>query len=72
MEWQPIETAPKDKDILVFVSDGEYSQVDIANWQEYYPDGFNWAAARCVDGLHLGGTVTNWMPLPEPPKDTQP
>jgi len=66
-EWQPIETAPKDDDVLVLIRYSNGYSIDIANWQEYYPKGFYWASARCVDGLHIRGNVTHWMPLPEPP-----
>ena len=64
MNWLPIETAPKDVDILVIDIDG---YIDIARWECYMPEGYNWAHARCVDGLHLCEKQTHWMPLPQPP-----
>lgn len=63
-EWQPIATAPKQGDVLVWspphhndvVRDGDYSVVR-------YDDGSGW---------HIAGNIyatapTHWMPLPEPP-----
>lgn len=62
--WRPIETAPKNCDILVWIDD---AGVDIANWQEYSSGGL-WARARCADGLPFRrGNVTHWMPLPDQP-----
>lgn len=57
MEWQPIETAPKDgRDILVM--DGDW--LTIGWWS-----GEEW----CRQDLHLSlSNPTHWMPLPEPPK----
>lgn len=68
-EWQPIETAPKDrKAILVYCSERKNTYTAIWGkvggfWNE---DG--WA--------HFGGNnngmyekPTHWMPLPPPPKD---
>ncbi len=76
MEWQPIETAPKDGDpILIYKPDermvGEYTMS--AYWDD---DQEGWVP---VGGIHrLGyrssatnsyqGYPTHWMPLPEPPK----
>ncbi len=62
MEWQPIETAPKDKEILVAyvgnVMIARYSRAlngFPARWIGPYPDDFTY------------GGPTHWMPLPEPP-----
>lgn len=58
MQWQPIETAPRDgSDILV----SERGYVTVARWR-----GFAWG-----DGLFLAGPVdpSHWMPMPEPPEE---
>lgn len=59
MQWQPIETAPRDDSRILVVW---YGLVEIAtwntaqqNWQEW-PDG----------DFDNGGEVTLWMPLPDP------
>lgn len=75
MEWQPIETAPKDgTEIIVFHKDGGVCAAFCPG------DGFAW---HCMDGnntvIHKSGksipaitsfleSPTHWMPLPEPPK----
>lgn len=67
--WRPIESAPRDRTILVWNGD-----VCVAAWCDC---GKVWMAT--VEGLpahgpvsyddpiHLDG-VTHWMPLPEPPE----
>lgn len=60
MNWQPIETAPRDhgKQILAF-DDGD---IRVGYWSS------NRECFRCEitgDPLYR---VTHWMPLPEPPK----
>ena len=74
MEWQPIETAPKDEVILLYRPDAiKWAKVAPGKWepQEHYtrPSPY-WEIC-----LHIGGAYesrkwppTHWMPLPEPPK----
>lgn len=60
LEWQPIETAPKDgSPILLYSSDDGCHQ---GYWFEGSDD-----TGWCTDGLFSNGW-THWMPLPEPPK----
>lgn len=66
MGWQPIETAPKDRDILVYIPDAD-DPIDIVCWANYRPRGFFWAHARCADGSHVSYEPTHWQPLPEAP-----
>jgi hypothetical protein len=68
MEWQPIETAPKDGTELLLCSDDgtrvvgrwmKHNHIPISGWCrpiELYGEE--------VDGF---GPVVAWMPLPEPP-----
>lgn len=62
-EWQPIETAPKDRAVLAWSIDFFASVIEIVWWEEDNSDGPGWALGdsgfRC--------TPTHWMPLPEPP-----
>lgn len=63
--WQPIETAPKDRSILVTGPDG--ARIDQVIWGAWDLDNtHNWCDA---DGdRHPNAAITHWMPLPEPPK----
>lgn len=72
--WQPIDTAPKDRDIIVC---GRYDGPCVVRWNEYtrrwrgvfqgFPaiqgQGDTWTE------YHETGPVTHWMPMPNPPKD---
>ncbi len=59
-EWQPIETAPKDKRVLLF--DGDW--VSAGAYTDY--DNFGWVMDS-DEGPHSGPGPTHWMPLPAPP-----
>lgn len=64
-EWQPIETAPKDRPIIV--SNGE--AVGEAQYHES-AEGWWWAGYHPTDASD--GCVwqpAHWMPLPAPPKE---
>ena len=57
--WQPIETAPKD---------GTHVLLAITGWDIIV--GECWRGNAWIEsyrGEDITGTVTNWMPLPEPP-----
>lgn len=61
MEWQPIETAPKDgTEFLVFCTDDGHSYICFCN----YLAGGYWNP-----DAEVGGKLnpTHWMPLPKPP-----
>ncbi len=61
MDWQPIETAPKDG--AEFLAWGEYGDsalvFELCRWSPEY----DWPVAD--DGYHF--IAYHWMPLPEPP-----
>jgi len=59
MEWQPIETAPKD-DTQILLTDG--SEVSQGWWE---PD-YGWLGWEVYRAVHRF-TPTHWMPLPDPP-----
>lgn len=57
MNWQPIETAPRDgRLVLVWLSDGERPDVMRADDLQH----------RCKYSWMEG--ITHWMPLPNPPE----
>ena len=66
-EWQPIETAPKNADVLVFMPDAAQAMsIEIAHCSADNPDG-DWYAGT-HDGFPLDIPPTRWMPLPPEPK----
>lgn len=70
-DWQPIETAPKDRRILVITKRGA---MYAAEWSKNpYTDHEAWLIARIdnQNGDCLITQATHWMPLPPPPKGDQ-
>ena len=74
VEWQPIETAPRDGTrILAMIrwswSDGtDGGAQDVIYW---YAGGKFWVCGtpmNYVQGLDEGVEPTHWMPLPDPPR----
>lgn len=59
LDWQPIETAPKDGTMILA---GRNQAIDLVRWGEEW-NGMNWLDA----GGHVIGRPTHWMPLPAPP-----
>lgn len=59
MEWQPIETAPKDKTQFI----GRYvTGYHCDLW--WYGDDYK---PHRMDEIDIGSEPTHWMPLPPPP-----
>lgn len=83
MNWQPIETAPKDRYILVYApvnihsiisKDYTIHQIVMAHWNKEY-NGFSvFGTYRerpdeySEAGIMIVPNLTHWMPLPEPPE----
>lgn len=79
MDWQPIETAPKDGSVFImarFADDGhspeyEVAQYDPHRWDEYVEagDGLYRKEERVISEWRNDnpGRMTHWMPLPEAP-----
>jgi hypothetical protein len=64
-DWQPIETAPRDEEILVY---SEYYGVAKAKqWRK----GVYEVVTHQTCCLDYYEDVTHWQPLPAPPKDNQ-
>lgn len=73
MKWQPIETAPRDRGVLVWdkVSGCNVSFFarGVNCWSDELQDGwFTPERDNRDECMILEGPVTHWMPLPEPPK----
>jgi hypothetical protein len=63
MEWQPIETAPKDGRLILArnATGDDWSGTFVAYWSTVKND-WMYSIERVAPEL------THWMPLPEPPK----
>jgi hypothetical protein len=75
-DWQPIETAPKMKTILLFAITDVAEDGRVRNWKMetgFYHTGFTSDDGRSPwnwGGRNLAvwdAPPTHWMPLPEPP-----
>lgn len=70
MNWQPIETAPKDGAWILVVDYTDDESFGVAYWfagdGEYKDAG--WYSTSCCDDITMF-YPTHWMPLPQPPKD---
>lgn len=68
MNWQPIETAPKDGTAVLFYRGLSKQGCDWCMWVAHYSveDQF-WC-----DGEGRWTMGTHWMPLPLPPKEAKP
>jgi hypothetical protein len=87
MNWQPIDTAPKDgTSVLIFIPDtkygGKYDSVTISRWYVHYMNGQpnprrkpEWEQKDMYAGMgSYQGPIypTHWMPLPTPPTSPPP
>ena len=73
MKWQPIDTAPFDKRVLLY--DPRMNTSVVAQQMTALEDGEkSWVYARKLSGnskhavAFVVAAPTHWMPLPEPPK----
>lgn len=58
-QWRPIDSAPKDREILVWNGDS----LKVSKWHPAMGD----FPFRAIDGQLYGLLPTQWMPLPKPP-----
>ena len=65
MEWQPIETAPKDGSRII-LTDGGF--VDAAEWDGYEGWIVNVESSSGFNYYNKFYDATHWMPLPQPPR----
>ena len=62
--WQPIETAPTDKAVLVYCHG-----FSVAHWNTAYKKWIVYGAeTECTRMMNTRYRPTHWMPLPDPPK----
>ena len=82
MNWQPIETAPKDGTWVLVYGDGtkderENGKIAVAqytNWRNGVTHKEGWWQFAWYDGGYYGqfNNPTHWAPLPEAPTDEDP
>lgn len=64
MEWQPIETAPDDKEPILIFDDGAMAVAIRISEGPIYTDG----QTKGIYDDPLEWLPTHWMPLPDPPE----
>lgn len=69
MNWQPIETAPEDTDVIVAVNIRGRQVVGEAKQTPEH--GWYWAGQDHSDYFAVQIVPTHWMPLPDPPKGAE-
>lgn len=70
-EWQPIETAPRDKDeIAILICNARHArQMRVAYWDIEAAEPYKWAVEDAERGFnHHRDWPTHWMPLPPDPQ----
>jgi hypothetical protein len=79
MDWQPIETAPKDGtrfDVWLRHPGGDRRVINawfsVVEKEFVSPDGYYLYSMKPYGSDHWLQYPTHWMPLPEPPKQAQP
>lgn len=65
MQWQPIEEAPHNTDVLLFSPAAGFSPPEMEVWKAFW----GWRN-DVANNLTRHGTATHFMPLPAPPEDT--
>ena len=80
MKWQPITTAPKVRGMRVLGWDGH--EISVMSYIDRSKSNCDWKwEVQCDYGGHVteyditckefDGTITHWMPLPEPPTEAE-
>ncbi len=66
MEWQPIETAPRDKAMIDIWAKQWNAKTDEFEFRRFAGCFFD--ESGNIWGMPTDYRATHWMPLPEPPK----
>jgi alkylation response protein AidB-like acyl-CoA dehydrogenase len=69
MEWQPIETAPRDGTSILVAKAGKWVR-EASWWDAWYANTSDqgWMPANIDEEYGSYIEPTHWMPLPEPPE----
>jgi Protein of unknown function (DUF551) len=85
MNWQPIETIPHDRFVLIYATDGNFSKTFVGKlnikfhavdtWNFYGDDRWEYPTDKNdhsidIKQIHIQCRATHWMPLPDPPQMT--
>ena len=68
MKWEPTETAPDDEQVLVAYLEPFFGKYTTEIGTGYYDSESGKWRFHIPDKEIVGGGVTHWMPLPEPPE----
>jgi len=66
MNWQPIETAPKDGTLILTYSKDYRAEYSVSYWCEFDKA---WETDFRQKGAYQQVDAEYWMPLPEPPTE---
>lgn len=68
LDWQPIETAPKDGTLILIYEKvtPRGADVDFRVWITYWHSDGEWRSATCANSVETF-EPNYWMPLPKPP-----
>lgn len=66
MKWQPIETAPKDIEVLIWTGENIYVGKYVQNIETGET---SFSVLEFEDGSRVVANPTHWMYLPEPPTE---
>jgi hypothetical protein len=75
MQWQPIETAPKDgTTVLVYCAADDGFNIIEARWHEFHrwkgePNSCGWDVCPFEADRSTEVFPSHWMPLPQPPSN---
>ena len=67
LQWQPIETAPKDGTWILGWRKRKALEDQIETWQYTADTSSHWFWANSADTNDYDEEPTHWMPLPKPP-----
>jgi ADP-ribosylglycohydrolase len=70
-DWQPIETVPKDGTEILLTNARVQDWTHVAYWDDERDSLWAWARADASTFWHRD-MFTHWMPLPEPPNQSDP
>lgn len=68
INWQPIETAPRDGTYVLLAFVGAFHNAEVGSWRAYHPNAAGKTQWRTTSGHRFGMSPTHWLPIPPVPK----